>query len=242
MFKTISFLCASTILVASTAFAQVTLSGAGGVVIQSSTSGQTISAFDNDGKVRLPQLAGAGFVRADAQGVLSVDAAGPVGPAGPPGPQGPKGDPGSTGATGAQGSPGPQGPTGPEGPQGATGATGPAGPAGTVAGVSFLRHGCFKVQDPLSNTLAPATILSGTGYTVNPAYGGGQTRTYFIFFDQSPGGTNLTALLDIRTSTGRSLAATYSTTSSFIDLLVTVDVGSTINAGEDLSFCFSAMR
>jgi hypothetical protein len=111
-----------------------------------------------------------------------------------------------------------------------------------VAGVSFLRHGCFKVQDPLSNTLAPATILSGTGYTVNPAYGGGQTRTYFIFFDQSPGGTNLTALLDIRTSTGRSLAATYSTTSSFIDLLVTVDVGSTINAGEDLSFCFSVMR
>lgn len=94
MFKTTSLLCASTMLVASTAFAQVTLSGAGGVVIQSSTSGQTISAFDNDGKVRLPQLAGAGFVRADAQGALSVDAAGPVGPAGP---QGPKGDPGKIG-------------------------------------------------------------------------------------------------------------------------------------------------
>ncbi len=239
---------AAALFAVGTANAQVTLSGAGGVVIQSPTTGQTITGFGNDGKVTLPQLGGAGFVRADAQGVLSVDAAGPVGPAGPQGQQGPqgpqglqgpKGDPGNSGAAGPQGDPGPQGP---QGPQGAIGPAGPAGPAGTVAGVAFLRHGCFKVTDPLSNTLAPATLVSGSGYTVTSAYGGGQTRTYFIFFEQAPAGRDFTVLLDIRTSTGRSLAATFDTQTTGINLLVTVDVGNTINAGEDLSFCFSALR
>jgi hypothetical protein len=239
-------LCAAAWMAAGAASAQVALSGAGGVVIQTPGTGQTISRFGNDGKVTLPQLGGAGFVRADAQGVLSVDATGPVGPAGP---QGPKGDAGSNGATGPQGPTGPAGPQGdagpqgPAGPAGSAGPTGPTGPAGTVAGVSFLRHGCFKVQDPLSNTLAPATIASGTGYTVNPAYGGGQTRTYFIFFTEPAAGKDLTVLLDIRAgSTGRGMAATSTTTTPHIDVLITVDVSNNINAGEELRVCFSALR
>lgn len=236
---------ATALMAMGAATAQVTLSGAGGVVIQSPTTGQTITGFGNDGKVTLPQLGSAGFVRADAQGVLSVDTTGPVGPAGPQGPKGDTGDSGAQGVQGPQGATGPAGPTGPTGPQGDTGPQGPqgpAGPAGSVAGVAYLRHGCFKVADPLSNTLAPATLVSGSGYTVNQAYGGGQTRTYFIFFDQPPAGRDFTVLLDIRTSTGRSLAATFDTQTPSIELLVTVDVSNTINAGEDLSFCFSALR
>ncbi|WP_233244408.1 MULTISPECIES: hypothetical protein [unclassified Acidovorax] len=104
-----------------------------------------------------------------------------------------------------------------------------------------MRHGCFSVADPLSNTLAPATLISGNGYSVNPAYGGGQTRSYLIFFDQPPGGLDSTVLLDIRSSSGRNMAATV-TRGTVIDLQVTVDVGTNINSGENLSVCFSLLR
>lgn len=176
--------------------------------------------------------------------------AGPVGATGSAGSAGPAGATGSTGATGATGPTGPAGatgpagpvgPAGPSGPAGPTGATGPAGPQGAVAGVSVMRHGCFSVTDPLSNTLAPATRISGNGYTVTSAYGGGQTRSYFIFFDQPPGGLDSTVLLDIRSSPGRSMAATVKR-DNIIDLLVTVDVASNIASGENLSVCFSLFR
>lgn len=97
------------------------------------------------------------------------------------------------------------------------------------------------MTDPLSNTLAPATRTSGNGYTVTSAYGGGPTRSYFIMFDQPPGGLDSTVLLDIRSSPGRNMAATV-TRGNPIDLLVTVDVGSNIASGENLSACFSLFR
>lgn len=115
------------------------------------------------------------------------------------------------------------------------------GPQGAVAGVSVMRHGCFTVADPLSNIVAPATLISGSDYTVTSAYGGGQTRSYFIMFDQPPGGLNSTVMLDIRSGPGRSMTANV-TRDYMIDLLVTVDVASNISAGENLSVCFLLFR
>jgi hypothetical protein len=62
--------------------------------------------FGNDGAVALPALGGtSGFVRADAQGLLSID------PTGPQGPQGIQGSQGETGAAGARGDKGDKGDT-----------------------------------------------------------------------------------------------------------------------------------
>ena len=117
------FISLAAALLGSAAHAQVTLSGAGGVVVQA-PSGQAVTRFGNDGTVAIPALGAAGFVRADAQGVLSADPNGPVGP------QGPAGAPGAQGAAGAQGPAGPQGLAGATGPTGPAGATGPQGARG----------------------------------------------------------------------------------------------------------------
>ncbi len=83
------FISLAAALLGSAAHAQVTLSGAGGVVVQA-PSGQAVTRFGNDGTVAIPALGAAGFVRADAQGVLSADPNGPVGPQGPRGRQEPR--------------------------------------------------------------------------------------------------------------------------------------------------------
>ncbi len=219
-------------------------------------SGTTMVCHDATGTLgRCNPLASVG-PKGDKGDKGDTGATGPTGSAGPAGATGPAGAPGPTGATGPAGAAGvagatgpagpagatgPAGPAGPIGPTGPTGATGPAGPQGAVAGVSVMRHGCFSVADPLSNVVAPATLISGSGYTVTSAYGGGQTRSYFIMFDQPPGGLNSTVLLDIRSGPGRSMTANV-TRDYVIDLLVTVDVASNISAGENLSVCFSLFR
>ena len=119
------------VLLGSAAHAQVTLSGADGVLIQT-PAGQAVTRFGNDGTVAIPALGTAGFVRSDAQGVLSVDPTGPVGPAGATGAQGPAGLQGAKGDTGAVGAQGPKGDTGDAGPQGLQGPSGAAGLAGAV--------------------------------------------------------------------------------------------------------------
>lgn len=235
-----------------------------GVIIHSAPGAPALQVLPT-GSVRLPGLPSApatatNVVCHDAAGTLgrcdplaAVGAkgdkgdpgdAGPPGPTGPQGatgPAGPKGDAGATGAQGPAGLQGPAGPAGPQGPAGPKGDTGPAGPQGAVAGVATMRHGCFTVQDPLANTLAPATLVSGNGYTVNSAYGGGTSRTYFIFFDTPPGGLDSTVLLDVRSSAGRSLAATV-TRGNPIHLLVVVEVRDTIAPGENLNLCFALFR
>ena len=188
-------------------------------------------------------------------------AAGPAGHIGPAGPKGDAGVPGAAGATGPQGAQGPQCPQGPQGPTGAAGAsglqgapgpqgpqgpkgdTGPTGPQGALAGVSAVRHGCFTVNDAGFNPFAPASLVSGSGYNVNPAISpnGATKRAYFIFFNTPPGGLNSTVLLDVRAITGRSLPATVQRGTP-IDLLLEVDLGNGFMPNEGISVCFMLMR
>ncbi|WP_233167722.1 collagen-like protein [Xylophilus sp. ASV27] len=206
------------------------------------------------------------LVRCDPQAIVGAKgdkgdtgAPGPAGPQGATGPAGPKGDAGAVGAPGSaganglqgppgvagpagpQGDPGPQGPTGPKGDTGAKGDTGPAGPQGTVAGVANVRHGCFSLQDPAADYTTLATIVSGAAYRViNAADRNTGALAYFILFDSPPSGIlNSTVLLDVRSSTGRSLAATFERGSP-INLLIVLKEAPV--AGENLNICFILMR
>ena len=240
-----------------------------GVVIQSASGTPALQVLPT-GDVRLPGLpatpaTATSAVCHDAAGTLghcdpqaAVGPQGDKGDPGAPGPAGPQGPAGAQGAPGAQGLAGPTGPTGPtgpagpkgdagdtgaQGPAGPKGDTGPAGPQGTVAGVAFVRHGCFVVSGPASNPLAAPSTINGHGYSVNPALDPGDStkRVYFILFDAPPGGLDSTVLLDVRSSTGRSLAATVQRGSP-IDLLLKVDLGASFPEAEDLSVCFTLMR
>jgi hypothetical protein len=187
-------------------------------------------------------------------------AQGPVGPTGPTGAAGPRGDAGATGATGARGPAGaagadglqgPAGPTGATGPRGdkgdkgdtgSTGPQGPAGPQGSVAGVAYMRHGCFRVTYLTSDPLRPVSRIGGNGYTVNPATdpGDNQKRVYFILFDAPPGGLDSTVLLDVRAASGRGLPTSVQRGNP-IHLLLKVDVSS-VQEGEEYDICFTLMR
>ena len=112
-----------------------------------------------------------------------------------------------------------------------------------MAGVSAVRHGCFTVNDAGFNAFAPASLVSGSGYNVNPAISpnGATKRAYFIFFNTPPGGLNSTVLLDVRAITGRSLPATVQRGTP-IDLLLEVDLGNGFMPNEGISVCFMLMR
>jgi len=148
------------------AHAQVTISGTNGVAIKSSPGNATITGFANDGTVTIPKLAApnGGYVKSDANGVLTVDTGvgpkgdkGDIGPQGPQGPQGIQGIPGIAGTPGQNGTDGINGTNGTNGANGTNGEKGDAG-ASMLSGANDPDANVGKVGDTYVNLTTGATF------------------------------------------------------------------------------------
>lgn len=150
------------------AHAQVTISGTNGVAIKSSPGNATITGFANDGTVTIPKLAApnGGYVKSDANGVLTVDTGvgpkgdqGDIGPQGPQGPQGIQGIPGIAGTPGQNGTDGINGTNGSNGANGTNGEKGDAG-ASMLSGANDPDANVGTVGDTYVNLTTGATFLN----------------------------------------------------------------------------------
>ncbi|THU00268.1 collagen-like protein [Lampropedia puyangensis] len=181
----------------------------GGISLKSS-DGAIALRITPDAQVQLPNLPATGQIDSlicqDSSGALQTcspdtlvvnGTPGPVGPQGEKGEKGEKGDTGAQGDKGAQGEKGDRGPQGIQGIPGAQGLQGPVGPAGTsINGVADIRHGCFD---------AAGSPTRGTNFTVTP-----NNLAYTISFSAPIATAHYSALIDARTTEGRSLAARIS--------------------------------